>query len=84
MQRFFSDERAARIRGIPRPSGHQTQGIIEYPTVSSLVGVIVSRRLATLYELQTVYSLDDAVDLYEIAAVNNYNEWRASEEVRRK
>ena len=44
-----------------------------------MLGVIVTRRLATLHELQTVYSLDDAVDLYEIAAVNNYNEWKASE-----
>jgi len=49
-----------------------------------MIGVIVSRRLATLHELQTVYSIDDAVDLYEIAAVNNYNEWRASEEAKRK
>ena len=45
-----------------------------------MIGVIISRRLATLYELQTVYSLDDAADLYEIAAVNNYNEWKASEQ----
>ena len=44
-----------------------------------MLGVIITRRLATLYELQTVYSLDDAADLYEIAAVNNYNEWKASE-----
>jgi hypothetical protein len=49
-----------------------------------MIGVIITRRLATLYELQTVYSIDDAADLYEIAAVNNYNEWRASEEVKRK
>lgn len=48
-----------------------------------MIGVIVTRRLATLHELQTVYSLDDAVDLYEIAAVNNYNEWRAGEEAKK-
>ena len=53
--------------------------MINYPTISGLLGVIITRRLATLYELQTVYSIDDAADLYEIAAVNNYNEWRASE-----
>jgi len=44
-----------------------------------MLAVIITRKLATLYELQTVYSLDDAADLYEIAAVNNYNEWKASE-----
>ena len=49
-----------------------------------MIGVIVTRKLATLYELQTVYSIDDAADLYEIAAVNNYNEWRASEEAKKK
>ena len=58
--------------------------MINYPTVPGMIGVIVTRRLATLHELQTVYSLDDAADLYEIAAVNNYNEWRASEEARKK
>jgi len=48
-----------------------------------MLAVIITRKLATLYELQTVYSLDDAADLYEIAAVNNYNEWKSAEEVRR-
>ena len=58
--------------------------MIEYPTVPGMIGVIITRRLATLHELQTVYSIDDAVDLYEIAAVNNYNEWRSAEEAKRK
>ena len=58
--------------------------MIEYPTVPGIIGVIITRRLATLYELQTVYSIDDAVDLYEIAAVNNYNEWRSAEEAKNK
>ena len=58
--------------------------MIEYPTVPGMIGVIITRRLATLHELQTVYSIDDAADLYEIAAVNNYNEWRTSEEAKRK
>ena len=48
-----------------------------------MMGVIITRKLATLHELQTVYSLDDAAYLYEIAAVNNYNEWKASEEAKR-
>lgn len=47
---------------------------MDYPNVSGLVGTIVSHRLATLAELQTIYSYEDALDLYEIAAVNNYNE----------
>ena len=57
--------------------------MIEYPTVPGMIAVIITRRLATLHELQTVYSIDDAVDLYEIAAVNNYNEWRSAEEAKK-
>lgn len=58
--------------------------MINYPTVPGMIGVIVSRRLATLHELQTVYSMDDAADLYEIVAVNNYNAWRSAEEAKNK
>lgn len=43
------------------------------------MGVVVSKKLATLHELQTVYSLDDLYDLYEIVVVNNYNEWVVTE-----
>lgn len=38
------------------------------------MGSIISHKLATLYELQTIYSYEDALDLYEVIAVNNYNE----------
>ena len=48
--------------------------MIEYPTVPGIIGVVVSKRLATLFELQTIYSLDDAYDMYEVILVNNYNE----------
>ncbi len=48
------------------------------------MGVVVSKRLATLYELQTVYSYDDLLDFYEIAAVNNYNEAQALEEAKKR
>jgi hypothetical protein len=43
------------------------------------VGVIVARRLATLHELETVYSYEDALNMAEIIAVQNYNEWAAAE-----
>jgi hypothetical protein len=41
--------------------------------------MIVGARLATLHELETVYSLSDALDLAEIVTVRNYNEWVAVE-----
>lgn len=57
--------------------------MIDYPTVSGLIGVVVSKKLATLYELQTIYSYDDLQDLYEIILVNNYNEQKAMEGVKK-
>jgi hypothetical protein len=47
------------------------------------VGVIVARRLASLHELETVYSYEDALNLAEIIAVQNYNEWAALEAARK-
>lgn len=47
--------------------------------MSGLIGVIVARRLATLHELDTVYSYEDALNLAEIIMVQNYNEWVAAE-----
>lgn len=46
----------------------------EYPNVSGLIGAIITHKLATLYELQTIYSYEDALDMYEVICVNNYNE----------
>jgi hypothetical protein len=34
--------------------------------------------------MQTYYSYDDALDMAEIIQVNNYNEWAATEDSRRK
>lgn len=53
--------------------------MIEYPTVPGLIGVVVSSQYATLHELQTVYSYEDMIDLYEIVLVNNYNERKLME-----
>ncbi|WP_244096420.1 transcription elongation factor GreA [Burkholderia dolosa] len=46
------------------------------------IGAVVSRRLATLHELQTVYGQDDLHDLLEIIVVDSYNERVATEERR--
>lgn len=44
------------------------------------IGRVVSSRLATLHELQTVYGSEDLYNLLEIIAVNNFNERLMSEE----
>jgi hypothetical protein len=48
--------------------------MIQYPTVPGIVGVVISKGMATLFDLQTKYSLDDLYDMYEVILVNNYNE----------
>jgi len=46
--------------------------------------MIVARRLATINELQTFYSYEDMLDMAEIIAVQNYNEWAALEAAHNK
>lgn len=50
-------------------------GYANFANLSPLVGGIVSSGLATLGELQTIYSLEDALNLSEVIAVKSYNEW---------
>lgn len=42
------------------------------------IAVVVSSRLATLYELDTIYGIKDCFDLLEIAQVDSHNEAVAS------
>lgn len=39
-----------------------------------IIGALISAKLATLYELQTVYSLEDAYNLLELLIVDRFNE----------
>lgn len=48
----------------------QIQGIGLLPIFST----IIKKRLVTLEKLQTYYHYEDALDLYEIVLVDNYNE----------
>lgn len=44
-----------------------------------MVGLVLSAKLATLHDLQTVYSYRDLLDLAEVAMVTGYNEWAVME-----
>lgn len=44
-----------------------------------MIGTLVSGRLATLHELQTVYGILDAYNLLELMTVDSVNEFRANE-----
>jgi hypothetical protein len=45
---------------------------------------LVAHRFATLAELQTVYSYEDALNMYEVLTIRNYNEWVVQENARKK
>lgn len=51
----------------------------EYQNIPSLFGVIIANRLASLNDLRTIYSLEDAMDIYEAFIIPKYNEWREIE-----
>lgn len=57
---------------------------MDFPNVDELIGAIVASGKATLNELSTVYTLEDAHDLFEIVSVTRYNEFLAVEEANKK
>lgn len=47
---------------------------MQYGNVPRVIGTLVSARIATLAELQTVYSIEDAYNLLEVVNVDHHNE----------
>lgn len=56
----------------------------EYQNISGLVGVLVGNRIATLHELKTIYSLEDAMDMYEAFIIPKFNEWKSANNAKMK
>jgi len=54
-------------------------GLVEYLNVPPVIGCLVSSKMATLSELQTVYGVQDAYNLLEILCVDAHNEMAARE-----
>lgn len=48
----------------------------QYPNVPPILGLLVSRRICSLNELRTIYSLADAYWMYEAIMVPQYNLWK--------
>lgn len=57
---------------------------MDFPNVDGFIGAIVASRQATLRELNTVYTLEEAFDLFEIVVTSNINEYLAHEHANRK
>lgn len=47
---------------------------MNYANVPRVIGTLVSARMATLHELQTVYSVEDAYNMLEVLSVDHHNE----------
>lgn len=47
---------------------------MHYANMPRVIGTLVSAKAATLFELQTVYSVEDAYNLLEIVNVDHHNE----------
>lgn len=47
--------------------------MIDYVNVPSIIGTLVSSKVATLHELDTVYGVEDAYKLLEVLAVDAHN-----------
>lgn len=47
--------------------------------MSPMIGSVVNSKLATLYELQTVYSTEDLFDLFEVIIIKVANEQKSYE-----
>lgn len=49
-------------------------GLVQYENIPSTIATVVSSKLATLIELDTVYGTEDLWRLLEINTVENYNQ----------
>ncbi|AAT37734.2 gp15' E', partial [Burkholderia phage BcepB1A] len=72
---FFRERQSVRF---PRFAGGEGPSI-DHVNVDGFIACIVEEGLATLRELQTVYCLEDALDMWEIIMVKRTNERLASE-----
>jgi len=48
-------------------------GLADYVNVPKTIATVVSSKLATLFELDSVYGVEDMWRLLEIITVDNYN-----------
>lgn len=69
---FFEGRRPLKLRRWPSGGGRQVT-FAEYRNVPAVIGTLLSKRLATLHELDTIYGVRDVYDMLEVATVDDYN-----------
>jgi hypothetical protein len=58
--------------------------MVEYENIPAPIGAVVSAKLATLHECDTVYSVEDVYLLLEVAGVDAHNRNAQAEHEKRK
>ena len=77
---FFSERANLSFLGRYRPEAPH----VDFQNVDPFIATIIADGKATLYELKTTYTLEDALDLWEIIATVKYNEHLAMEHVKKQ
>lgn len=65
-----------------RLAGIELRDAVETVNIPPLFALLITERLCTLHELKTVYTMSDALDMYEAWAVAKENELRLMEQRR--
>jgi len=55
-----------------------------YVNISPMIGSVINSKLATLYELDTVYGTEDLFDLYEVIIIKIANEQKIMDRAKEK
>ena len=68
---FFSDRRTVPIKVIP--GSGKPISYVKYMNIPPIIGRLISKRVATLHELGSVYGVKDAYDMLEVVNIDDYN-----------
>ena len=84
--RFFAERKPVQL---PRWAGFRAdcegvRGVASYANIPPLAGRLISARLASLAELKTVLTYEDAVNLDEVLLLDNYHKWLAAKQAEEK
>jgi hypothetical protein len=74
-RKFFRERASLKFLDKYRPEAPS----VSYENIDGFIATIISEKQATLNELRTIYSLEDAFNMWEVIAVNRYNEHLAIE-----
>lgn len=77
---FFSERGALDFLRRYRPESPS----VDFQNIDGFIGAIVADGKATLHELKTIYTLEDAFLMWEVIAVTRYNEYLAMEHAKKQ